>query len=48
MSFLAVYNTSLAVDTTLTFDGTAEDEWLFDVINGEINIDSIVVQIFNL
>ena len=46
ISFLAVYNTSVAVDTTLEcdFDGTAEDEWLFDVINGEINIDSIVVQ----
>lgn len=45
-SLLAVYNTSLAVDTTLecNFDGTAEDEWLFGVITGEVFIDSIVVQ----
>lgn len=46
VSLLGVYNTSLAVDTTLEcdFDGTAEDEWLFDVITGKVIIDSIVVQ----
>ena len=45
-SLLAVYNTSLAVDTTLecNFDGTAEEEWLFSVITGEVFIDSVVVQ----
>ena len=45
-SLLAVYNTSLAVDTSLecNFDGTAEEEWLFSVITGEVFIDSIVVQ----
>lgn len=46
VSLLGVYNTSLAVDTTLEcdFDGTAEDEWLFGVITGEVIIDSVVVQ----
>ena len=46
VSFLAVYNTSLAVDTTLEcdFDGTAEDEWIFGVFTGEVVIDSFVVQ----
>ena len=46
VSLLGVYNTSLAVDTTLecNFDGTAEDEWLFGVITGEVVIDSVVVQ----
>lgn len=45
-SLLAVYNTSLAVDTTLecNFDGTAEDEWLFGILSGEIILDSVVVQ----
>ena len=46
VSLLGVYNTSLAVDTTLEcdFDGTAEDEWLFGVLSGEVVIDSVVVQ----
>ena len=46
VSLLGVYNTSLAVDTTLEcdFDGTAEDEWLFGLFNGAVVIDSIVVQ----
>ena len=46
VSLLGVYNTSLAVDTTLEcdFDGTAEDEWLFGIITGEVIVDSIVVQ----
>ena len=46
VSLLGVYNTSLAVDTTLEcdFDGTAEDEWLFGILNGEVVIDSVVVQ----
>jgi len=46
VSLLGVYNTSLAVDTTLEcdFDGTAEDEWLFGLFTGEIVIDSVVVQ----
>ena len=46
VSLLGVYNTSLAVDTTLEcdFDGTAEDEWLFGLFTGEVVIDSIVVQ----
>ncbi len=46
VSLLGVYNTSLAVDTTLEcdFDGTAEDEWLFGILSGEIILDSVVVQ----
>jgi len=46
VSLLGVYNTSLAVDTTLEcdFEGTAEDEWLFGVFTGEVVIDSVVVQ----
>ena len=46
VSLLGVYNTSLAVDTTLEcdFDGTAEDEWLFGIFTGAVVIDSIVVQ----
>ena len=46
VSLLGVYNTSLAVDTTLEcdFDGTAEDEWLFGILTGAVVIDSIVVQ----
>lgn len=46
VSLLGVYNTSLAVDTTLEcdFDGTAEDEWLFGLFTGAVVIDSIVVQ----
>ena len=46
VSLLSVYNTSLSVDTALEcdFDGTVEDEWLFGVLNGEVIIDSIVVQ----
>ena len=46
MTFLGVYNTSLAVDTTLEceFDGTTEDEWLFGIFSGEVILDSMVVQ----
>ena len=46
VSLLGVYNTSLAVDTTLEcdFDGTAEDEWLFGVFTGDVIIDSVVIQ----
>lgn len=46
VSLLGVYNTSLAVDTTLEcdFDGTAEEEWLFGILTGEVILDSIVVQ----
>ena len=46
VSLLGVYNTSLAVDTTLEcdFEGTAEEEWLFGVFTGEVVIDSVVVQ----
>lgn len=46
VSLLGVYNTSLAVDTTLEcdFDGTAGEEWLFGLFNGAVVIDSIVVQ----
>lgn len=46
VSLLGVYNTSLAIDTTLEcdFDGTAEDEWLFGILTGEVIVDSIVVQ----
>ena len=45
-SLLAVYNTSLAVDTTLecNFNGTAEEEWLFGILTGEVILDSMVVQ----